>query len=239
MKDYYKILNISNSADSVEIKKAYRNLVKIWHPDACAKPNAHEIFVEISEAYEILSDEQKRTEYDILLKHSYTNNQSNQQYNRKQSSNTYQKSQQHTGQEYSYDYHKRKEDFKYAQAEARSRAQQYVNISLEEMLSQLGEIVYETAKFIAVGGKRDKLSIGEFISLGFCGIFLIIATAMLFTGIGTIPGVVIVRYALMGLFRGGRFSGEFIGFGPLIVSTLTVGLSTILLLMIVISLIFG
>lgn len=235
MKNYYKILNVSNDANSAEIKKAYKELVKIWHPDVCSKPNAHEMFVEISEAYEILSDEQSRAEYDMLLNNSYANNQRNEKYNRNQYSDIYGKSRQYTNQQYSYDYEKSKEHFKRAQAEARSKAQQYANISLEEILNKLGEIVYETAKFIAVGGEREKLSIGEFITLGFCGIFLIIATVLLFTGFGIIPGIIIIKYALMGLFRGGRFSGEFIGVTPLIVSTLTVGGGIILLLIVFIS----
>ena len=66
MKDYYSILGISEYAKVDEIKSAYRALVKIWHPDICSLKNAKERFVEISEAYEVLSNETKRKQYDDI-----------------------------------------------------------------------------------------------------------------------------------------------------------------------------
>ncbi|ADZ81986.1 hypothetical protein [Cellulosilyticum lentocellum] len=44
------------------------------------------------------------------------------------------------------------------------------------IISKLGEVVYQTTKFIAIGEEHEKLSVGEFISIGFAGVFLIIAT---------------------------------------------------------------
>ncbi len=64
-KDYYKILNVSRSAKDDEIKKSYRELARKYHPDL--NPNskeAEEKFKEISEAYEVLSDDEKRATYD-------------------------------------------------------------------------------------------------------------------------------------------------------------------------------
>lgn len=62
MKDYYEILGVSRSATSEEIKKAYRKLAHKYHPD---KPGGDEKkFKEINEAYQILSDVEKRTQYD-------------------------------------------------------------------------------------------------------------------------------------------------------------------------------
>jgi len=65
-KDYYDILGVSRDADQKEIKKAYRKLAKKYHPDMNDGDNekAAEKFKEISEAYEILSDEDKRARYD-------------------------------------------------------------------------------------------------------------------------------------------------------------------------------
>ena len=68
IKDYYSILGVSVDADIQEIKSSYRKLAKMWHPDICKEANAHEKFVEINEAYEILSDATLREEYDYLLK---------------------------------------------------------------------------------------------------------------------------------------------------------------------------
>ncbi|KAF2956170.1 molecular chaperone DnaJ [Marinitoga sp. 38H-ov] len=65
-KDYYKILGVSKDASPEEIKKAYRQLVKKWHPDRHQenKKEAEEKFKEIQEAYEVLSDPQKKSLYD-------------------------------------------------------------------------------------------------------------------------------------------------------------------------------
>jgi len=64
-KDYYEILGLTSNATSDEIKKAYRSLAKLYHPDKNqGDKEAEERFKEISEAYEILSDEQKKAKYD-------------------------------------------------------------------------------------------------------------------------------------------------------------------------------
>lgn len=64
-KDYYKILDVAKSATKDEIKKAYRKLAVKWHPDKNkGNKKAEEKFKEISEAYEVLSDEEKRSKYD-------------------------------------------------------------------------------------------------------------------------------------------------------------------------------
>jgi len=63
--DYYKVLGVEKKADDAEIKKAYRKLAKKYHPDL--NPNdksAEEKFKEVSEAYETLSDKEKRSTYD-------------------------------------------------------------------------------------------------------------------------------------------------------------------------------
>ncbi|MFS8540541.1 MAG: molecular chaperone DnaJ [Tissierellales bacterium] len=67
MKDYYEILNVSRDASLDEIKAAYRKLAKKYHPDL--NPNdkeAEQKFKEINEAYEVLSDPEKRRKYDMF-----------------------------------------------------------------------------------------------------------------------------------------------------------------------------
>lgn len=63
-RDYYEILGIDKSASKTEIKKAYRKLAKEFHPDRNKAENAEQKFKEVQEAYEVLSDEQKRSAYD-------------------------------------------------------------------------------------------------------------------------------------------------------------------------------
>lgn len=63
-RDYYEVLGINKQADASEIKKAYRKLAKKYHPDVNSDHDAEEKFKEVQEAYEVLSDDQKRANYD-------------------------------------------------------------------------------------------------------------------------------------------------------------------------------
>jgi len=63
-RDYYEVLGLSKDASEAEIKKAYRSLAKKYHPDVNKEPDAEDKFKEINEAYEVLSDPQKRKSYD-------------------------------------------------------------------------------------------------------------------------------------------------------------------------------
>lgn len=63
-RDYYEVLGLSKGASDDEIKKAYRQLSKKYHPDINKAPDAEEHFKEITEAYEVLSDPQKKAAYD-------------------------------------------------------------------------------------------------------------------------------------------------------------------------------
>jgi curved DNA-binding protein len=66
-KDYYKILGVDKNADEKAIKKAFRRLARKYHPDVNPEdPQAEERFKEINEAYEVLSDSDKRAKYDRL-----------------------------------------------------------------------------------------------------------------------------------------------------------------------------
>src|ERR1700693_3980086 len=67
-KDYYAVLGVPKTAAEKDIKSAYRKLAKKWHPDANQdkQKEAEEKFKDIQEAYEVLSDPEKRRKYDVL-----------------------------------------------------------------------------------------------------------------------------------------------------------------------------
>src|SRR2546430_5207862 len=72
-KDYYKILGVTKSADEKEIKQAYRKLARKNHPDVNPGDKSAETrFKEISEAYEVLSNADRRKEYDAFQTQGFT-----------------------------------------------------------------------------------------------------------------------------------------------------------------------
>ena len=68
MKDYYKVLGVPRNATAAQIKQAYRNLVKVCHPDVNSSAKAAEWTRELNEAYDVLSNTQKKVIYDMDLK---------------------------------------------------------------------------------------------------------------------------------------------------------------------------
>ncbi|TWH59922.1 molecular chaperone DnaJ [Desulfitobacterium sp. LBE] len=75
-RDYYEVLGVSNSADEQEIKKAYRKLARQYHPDVNpGDKDAEEKFKEATEAYDVLSDTEKRARYDQMGHSAFDPNQ--------------------------------------------------------------------------------------------------------------------------------------------------------------------
>ena len=65
MADFYETLGVSRDANSDEIKRAYRKLARELHPDINPDPAVQERFKEVTAAYDVLSDPQKRQQYDL------------------------------------------------------------------------------------------------------------------------------------------------------------------------------
>ena len=64
--DYYEVLGVPRDADHDTIRRAYRKLARKYHPDLNSDGDAEERFKELGEAYEVLSDADKRERYDRL-----------------------------------------------------------------------------------------------------------------------------------------------------------------------------
>src|SRR3954454_8455844 len=64
--DYYTVLGVARTATDAEIKRAFRKLAQQWHPDVNKDPAADERFKQINEAYQVLSDPQRRQAYDMF-----------------------------------------------------------------------------------------------------------------------------------------------------------------------------
>src|SRR5262249_14528767 len=64
--DYYATLGVAKTATDAEIKRAFRKLAQQWHPDVNKDPSADERFKQINEAYQVLSDPQRRQTYDMF-----------------------------------------------------------------------------------------------------------------------------------------------------------------------------
>ncbi len=69
MKDFYQILGVNQQASDTEIKKAFRRLATVHHPDKSENENANAIFQEINEAYQVLGNPERRQLYDYLIRH--------------------------------------------------------------------------------------------------------------------------------------------------------------------------
>ena len=68
-KDYYQILGVAPDADEKAVKSAYRKLARKYHPDVSEHKDAEARFKEVAEAYRVLSDKERRAEYDEIRKY--------------------------------------------------------------------------------------------------------------------------------------------------------------------------
>jgi len=71
VKNYYKILEVSEGATQAEIKRSYRTMAKKYHPDKSSAPRAAQLFTEVNEAYGVLSDPEQKRQYDQRRSGSY------------------------------------------------------------------------------------------------------------------------------------------------------------------------
>lgn len=72
VKDYYRLLGVEREASGEEIKKAYRKLAMAHHPDRNRdKPGCEDLLKDLNEAYQVLGNQEKRRQYDLLCRHPF------------------------------------------------------------------------------------------------------------------------------------------------------------------------
>jgi DnaJ-domain-containing protein 1 len=218
LKDYYKILGVPKTAASEEIKKAFRMKARLYHPDVCKLPNAHQIFIQIGEAYETLIDPASRKQYDYLWDeyNRQRTRQAEQSPPRSSGNGTHQ---QHTASRQAYD------DFSQKRNQANARAQTYANMSMDDFMSSVFGRAYEAGKaavfHILYGDKRiHTRTFFDYFYLGIKAIMLMcfVFSPVLFVGIFIFPSF-LSRCWIWALYEN---DGQYIGLFPLLKGLLTV-----------------
>jgi len=211
IKAYYAILGVSRNATDDELKKAYRNLAKLYHPDVNPSPDAHEKFIEISEAYEVLRNPSSRANYDQILEQKEARSYQETRYSYGQTSGS------------AAYYEKYERDRQQAQKQAYT----YADMPIEDLIGKVLGFVYETGRTLLVGDRdRPRLSFFDYVRMGFYGIILTICLIISFTGIGTIPGIAIAFLHINSMWK----DEHFIGIVPFILTTIVADILVIILL---------
>lgn len=213
--DYYAILGIPPTASLDEVKAAYKRLVKQWHPDVCDRPDAHDQFIRITEAYHVLSDPYQRMQYDrAYQQHARPRQQAQQRATGKDvgpSGDAWE------------DFVRQSAGFRRAAAE---QAQKYWNMSLDRVLPALSQAAAQAAGYVWHGQRevRSNWTFQDTLATGFKGLFFIAGVAMLFSGVLAVPGGALTYLTVRSLLSSLSKDGHFIGFGRLVSSVFIVGL---------------
>lgn len=211
--NYYSILGLNKAATAEEIKKAFRSKAKIYHPDVCKLPNAHDIFIEIGRAHEILKDPETRRDYDRVLEEEANSSSDQYKYNSSARNN-----------------------FNEARKKADQQAEKYAEMTLDNLINIVLGYTYEVGRTI-LAGERDKpkLNFFDYIKYGFIGFILTTCIIISFTGVGTIPGAAIGLLIFRGLWK----DNSFIGIGPFLLYTLIADVVAIILIIFILTKLFG
>ena len=159
MENYYNILNVPNTANEDQIKQAYRALAMKYHPDKNPDNKiAEEKFKRISEAYSVLSDPQKRKEYDLSMSNPFSS--SGRTYTYNQNTNPF-------GEDFfSYKWRQNRRDAQYEnkrEKEKISRTEAFKILIRGIILTIAGLLLFKSVIFLGIFGLLLALS---FISEG-------------------------------------------------------------------------
>lgn len=158
MEDYYKILGVDRKATTMDIKNAFRNLAKKFHPDKNKSFEAHEIFVKINLAYENLKDKTSREKYDEEYAQFLKRKTQDERYNS-------------TGKERYYD-----KDWARRQEEFKKKAESYSAMDFGDFEGVLDSIAYVGKKI-----KRGAEAVWGFVLLVVFGFFSFLILVNIFS----------------------------------------------------------
>lgn len=152
--NYYKRLGVNINATSADIKKSYRTLAIKYHPDRNKSNNAHNLFIDVNEAYTILYNKQTRAKYDI----EYQNH-----FNRKRAESFHSHSYTHQRAE-TYDKYRKRQQKYYQQKEASNRRYTYEDerpFEDDDLNKKANKAKEKAAEFAAMAFKKfSKIFVG-------------------------------------------------------------------------------
>jgi len=134
IKDHYKTLGIKRNASTEEVKRAYRKLALKWHPDVNKNPDARNRFIEINEAYLILSDFEAKQKYDKEYDYYFVTLQSEPVFDK--TDEDYQKNEYKIYQD---------ENLNNWSKNAREQAEKYASMSFAQFSKMVKDVIKETS----------------------------------------------------------------------------------------------
>lgn len=183
----YNILQVDRFASKEEIKKAYRKLALQWHPDKNKSPEAHDKFIEINEAYLILSDEEARVKYNFEYDFYFS---TSTQIKEEPVFDEYQSASNNTSDKQKSNY--KDPDLNNWTFTAKKQAEKYASMSFSEFAKLIGEVIIETSKqggtavIYAISGVVGASAIFSFFAGIYYGDFPQIILSIVFLGLSVI-----------------------------------------------------
>jgi len=183
----YSILQVDRYAKKEEIKKAYRKLALQWHPDKNKSSEAHDRFIEINEAYLILSDEEARNKYNVEYDFYFA---TKTEIKEEPIFGEYQSAD--SGNSFKQKSNYKDPDLNNWTSSAKKQAEKYASMSFSDFAKLIGEVLVETGKqgftavIYAISGVVAASAIFSFFSGIYYGDFLQIILSLVFFGLSII-----------------------------------------------------
>lgn len=211
--DLYEILGVEPNANQERIKKQFHRQAKIWHPDVNDRSDAKEKFIGIYSAYQILSDQEKREEYNYI-RDAYLHDELESQKDM---------------------FTSKWEHYDSWYKSANETSTHYANVDYEQFIEDVISKVYEAGKVLVKGEEniRSDISFGDRLSIGCFGTLLILLIVATFAGLYPITFPILILFAIIGkrtFQKDGKFVGVSTVFEGLLIFLFIIVLPIILLI---------